>query len=378
MPVKEIGDPRLQALFGASDPRDGGVQPKVRLPSKGLPPLAIAVIGLVLAIFLFVVLNARRTHQSEPATQETRSDGAASGWATPPPLYIPPAEQPTYAPPAIEEKPAPLPAPMAHPIVQAAPAPTPAPVQVIQPAPLPTPPVPERTSSGAPLVIDTGGSSATSTPVSGGGGRAGTSPTGSSTTEPVVRMRASALANRSMTVPQGYLIPAVLETGFDSTKPGFARAIVSRDVRGFDGKNVLIPRGSRLIGEYQSAIGQSQNRAVITWTRLMRPDGMTIEMQSPAVDTVGRGGVPASVNSHFFARLGNALLQSTFQIGQLLAGRNAVTGPVVVVSGSAASAATQASAPVANYVPTLKVAPGKSINIFVAQDLDFSAAGGAR
>jgi type IV secretion system protein VirB10 len=378
MPVKEIGDPRLQALFGASDPRDGGVQPKVRLPSKGLSPLAIAVIGLVLAILLFVVLNARRTHQSEPATQETRSDGAASGWSTPPPLYIPPAQQPTYATPPLEEKPAPLPAPVAAPTVQTRPAPTPLPVQVIQPAPLPTPPVPERTSSGAPLVIDTGGSSATSSPVSGGGGRAGSSPTGSSTTEPVVRMRASALANRSMTVPQGYLIPAVLETGFDSTKPGFARAIVSRDVRGFDGKNVLIPRGSRLIGEYQSAIGQSQNRAVITWTRLMRPDGMTIEMQSPAVDTVGRGGIPASVNSHFFAKLGNALLQSTFQIGQLLAGRNAVTGPVVVVSGSAASAATQAAAPVANYVPTLKVAPGKSINIFVAQDLDFSAAGGGR
>ena len=100
-------------------------------------------------------------------------------------------------------------------------------------------------------------------------------------------MRASALANRSMTVPQGYLIGAVLETAFDSTKPGFARAIVSRDVRGFDGKNVLIPRGSRLIGEYKSAAGQGQNRAVISWTRLIRPDGMTIEMDAPAVDTVG-------------------------------------------------------------------------------------------
>jgi type IV secretion system protein VirB10 len=177
-----------------------------------------------------------------------------------------------------------------------------------------------------------------------------------------------------MTVPQGYLIPAVLETGFDSTKPGFARAIVSRDVRGFDGKNVLIPRGSRLIGDYQSAIGQGQNRAVITWTRLIRPDGMTIALDSPAADTVGRGGVAASVDSHFFARLGNALLQSSFAIGQALSGR-AVTGPVVVLQGSSANAATQLAPPPANLAPTLKIRPGKSISIFVARDLDFSAAG---
>jgi type IV secretion system protein VirB10 len=191
------------------------------------------------------------------------------------------------------------------------------------------------------------------------------------------RMRASALANRSMTVPQGYLIPAVLETGFDSTKPGFARAIVTRDVRGFDGKNVLIPRGSRLVGQYQAAVAQGQNRAVITWTRLIRPDGMTITMDSPAVDTVGRGGVAASVNTHFLARLGDSFLQTTVQLGQVLAGRS-VTGPVVVLQGNAAAAASQAVAPSAGYVPTLRVPPGKTISVFVAHDLDFSAAGGAR
>ena len=372
MPVKEIGDPRLAALFGANDPREAGVRPTVRLPRKGLPTIAIAAIMLALALLLFLVLNARRTAQPQPSVSARPADGEASAWAAPPPLYIPPVAQPTVAPqPAEQPKPAEIvasPAPAPAPRTIPAPAPTP----IAQVLPAPSPPPPQRVSSGAPLVIDTGS-----------GANGGTSSQSGSTStlgegaQPVSRMRASAFANRSMTVPQGTLIPAVLETGFDSTKPGFARAIVSQDVRGFDGRNVLVPRGSRLVGDYRSAVAQGQNRAIIIWTRLIRPDGMTITLDSPAVDPLGRGGIPASVNTHFLARLGNALLQSTFAVGQALAGR-AVTGPVVVLQGNATNAVAPIAAPVTDYTPTLKVRPGKSISIFVAHDLDFTAAGSAR
>jgi type IV secretion system protein VirB10 len=374
MPVTEIGDPRLQALFGANDPRDAGVRPAVRLPSRGVPAAVMAICALVIGVLLFMVLNERRTRQSEPSIQARPADSAASAWAAPPPLYVPPVPQPTYEPaPLPEQRPAPpqVPTTAPAPLTRTAMPPT---APTVQPTPqiiaLPAaPPPPQRVSSGSPLVIDTGNAATLTT--------TGGSLSGSEAISAVTRVRASAFANRSMTVPQGYLIPAVLETGFDSTKPGFARAIVSRDVRGFDGKNVLIPRGSRLVGEYKSAVGQSQKRAIITWTRLIRPDGMTIVMDSPAVDTLGRGGVPASVNTHFLAKLGDALLQTTFGIGQALAGR-AVTGPVVVLSGNTTTTASQAIAPRSEYTPTLKVAPGKSISVFVAHDLDFSTTAAAR
>jgi type IV secretion system protein VirB10 len=370
MPVTDIGDPRLQALFGAPDPRDTGVRPTVRLPGRGLPPMIIAFGALVLALLLFLFLDARRTNQVEPSVRARVPDGATTAWEAPPPLYIPVVPAPVSAPPAPEpeaktSKPAVVPAP--------APAPQPAPPQALY-APQPmvaqvAAPQP-RVSSGAPLVLDNGGAGAASSAPASGSNLA-------SPGQSVTRMRASGLANRSMTVPQGYLIRAVLETGFDSTKPGFARAVVSQDVRGFDGQNVLIPRGSRLIGIYRSETAQGQKRATITWTRLMRPDGMTIAMDSPAVDTVGRGGVAASVNTHFFQRLGDALLQTTVGIGGALAQRS-VTGPIVVVSGGATNAAGQVAAPTTNYAPTLSVPPGRSISVFVAHDLDFSAAGSAK
>ena len=87
---------------------------------------------------------------------------------------------------------------------------------------------------------------------------------------------------------QGTLIPAVLETAIDTDLPGYVRAVVSRDVRSFDGSKVLIPRSSRLIGQYKSGLADGQTRAYVIWSRLIRPDGVSVALGSPAVDFSGR------------------------------------------------------------------------------------------
>jgi type IV secretion system protein VirB10 len=228
------------------------------------------------------------------------------------------------------------------------------------------PPPPPLAGSGAPLAIDNVAAPSGQPPV------LGVTPFPAASELPSGdRVRASGIANRSMTVAQGSLIPAVLETGLDSTKPGFVRAIVSRDVRAFDGKNVLIPRGSHLIGEYKSAVARDQNRAIITWTRLVRPDGITIDLDSPGTDIVGRGGVAASANSHFLASFADKVVRLTTDVGRAIAA-GALAGPLVLLPGN--NGASQVGGPPAR-VPTLKVPPGRSISVFVAHDLDFSAAG---
>ncbi|MEE4315823.1 MAG: TrbI/VirB10 family protein, partial [Erythrobacter sp.] len=80
--------------------------------------------------------------------------------------------------------------------------------------------------------------------------------------------QARAMTNPSTTVTEGTLIPAILETAINTDVPGYVRAVVSQDVRSFDGKRVLIPRSSRLIGQYQSGVQQGQKRAYVIWTDL--------------------------------------------------------------------------------------------------------------
>jgi len=191
------------------------------------------------------------------------------------------------------------------------------------------------------------------------------------------RTRAGVLANRSTTVAQGTVIPAVLETALDSTRAGLARAIVQRDIRGFDGTKVLIPRGSRLIGEYHSEVQPGQNRAMVNWFRLIRPDGTTISIGSPAGDPLGRAGIRANVNSHFFQRFAGAILQSALDIGVALAASQADNSGVLFVPGALQNGAAQIVQP-QQITPTLTVRQGTSISIFVARDLDFTGAGARR
>jgi type IV secretion system protein VirB10 len=185
------------------------------------------------------------------------------------------------------------------------------------------------------------------------------------------RAFAERLANPATTIPKGTLIQAVLETAIDSNRPGFARAIVSRDVIGFDGSRVLIPKGSKLFGEYKADLAQGQNRALVEWQRLTRPDGVLIELDSPSADPLGRAGIKGKVNSHFFARFGGAILQSVLDVGVQVAARRA-SGDAVIILPPGTTEGMVARRP-EEIKPTLTVKHGTAVSVFVMRDLDFTA-----
>lgn len=177
------------------------------------------------------------------------------------------------------------------------------------------------------------------------------------------------LSNPGSTVTQGTLIAAVLETAINTDVPGYVRALVSRDVRSFDGSQVLIPRSSRLIGQYKSGLAAGQTRAYVIWTRLIRPDGVSVTLDSPGVDFSGQAGLPGKVNSHFMKRFGSALLLSV--VGGLSA--IGTGGASIIAGGGGQSAASVAAGHDGAISPTIRVAQGEPIRIFTARDLDFSS-----
>ena len=197
------------------------------------------------------------------------------------------------------------------------------------------------------------------------------------TTAEPERSKATIIRNTRETIPQGVLIPGVMETALNSDLPGFARAVISRDVRGFDGSTVLIPRGSRVIGQYKSAAAQGQSRAFVIWTRIIRPDGASIQIASSGTDSLGRAGLDGKVDRHFFEQFSGAILLTVLDAGVTsLAGQPSTQ--VVIGSSTGASGLGAAAITPTQISPTIKVPQGAPIRIFVARDLDFTPVGPAR
>ena len=187
--------------------------------------------------------------------------------------------------------------------------------------------------------------------------------------------RASNLGDLSNVITEGTVIAAVLETALNSDLPGYVRAVVTRDVKGFDGKRVLVPRGSRLIGQYKSGVALGQSRTFVIWTRLIRPDGATIELSSPATDGVGRGGLEGDVDTHFFERFGGAILLTLLNIGGAAVTDSSDTSIVIASTRAGVDAGASSLTSGMNIGPTVTVPQGSPVRVFVSQDLDFSTVG---
>ncbi|MCK5748840.1 MAG: TrbI/VirB10 family protein, partial [Oricola sp.] len=169
---------------------------------------------------------------------------------------------------------------------------------------------------------------------------------------------ATRISDPSRVAPQGTIIAGVLETAINSDLPGYARAVVSEDIRSLDNRNVLIPRGSRLIGQYRSGLAIGESRAFVIWTRLLTPDGVSIELASPATDTLGRAGLPGKVNRHFFQRFGSAILLSVIDVGASALVYDSNSAIVIGSSSEAQALAAQALSQQMNIPPTVKVKQG--------------------
>lgn len=203
---------------------------------------------------------------------------------------------------------------------------------------------------------------------------------------------ATQVSNLNTTILQGKIIHAILETAINSDLPGTLRAIVSRDTYAESGRTVMIPKGSRLIGTYNTGIARGQRRVLIIWTRMIRPDGLDIMIGSPGIDSLGRGGVEGIVDNKYTEMFSAAVLTSLVTIGTAAAGdaldSNGSTTTTTNANGTTTTGTTTGSAVqggvsslgnvgtqiVNSFLdlrPTITIDQGTQINVFVNRDLIF-------
>ena len=284
------------------------------------------------------------------------------------------------------EPPLPPATPISLPIIRPPPT-APAPPIPTQQTPIPSlaqqpPPDPLAKARHAPLLaFNSNGSAAPSPGTRGPVGEEGAArPTATQASElatrlqatPVRAVGATVLPHQPYLLTKGTTIPCVLQTAIDSTLPGFVTCKLPQDIIGKTGIT-LLDRGTLVVGETQGGMQQGQSRLFVLWTRAETPNGVVINLDSPAADPLGRTGFDGEVQTHFWARLGGALLLSVVQ-GGLQAGVAAVSpqGSTNINTGSIDSVAAESLRNSVNIRPTLTKNQGELVSIFVARDLDFN------
>ena len=207
----------------------------------------------------------------------------------------------------------------------------------------------------------------------------------------VERVEATRIGDLRRTIAQGRIIQATTESALNTDLPAPIRAIVSRDTYGEAGTVPLIPKGSRLIGSYNTSLASGQTRVFVVWTRVIRPDGVDVALGSPLVDAIGQAGVSGQVDNKFQEVFSRSILSSIVNIG-LAIGSDAISGGSTTSTSNGTGSTTTGDAATTattyalnrlgsstdsfiqkflNVKPTILIDQGTPVNVFVNKDLVF-------
>ncbi|TIW14984.1 MAG: TrbI/VirB10 family protein, partial [Mesorhizobium sp.] len=180
----------------------------------------------------------------------------------------------------------------------------------------------------------------------------------------------------------GAVIPAALITGIRSDLPGQISAQVTENV--YDsptGRSLLIPQGTRVIGQYDSAIGPGQRRVLLVWNRLIFPDGRSIVLErQPGADAEGYAGLEDGVDYHWGELFKAAALSTVLSVGAQAGSSDQDSDLVRALRSGASDSVSQVGQQVVQrqlaFAPTLMIRPGFPVRVLVTRDLALEPYGG--
>lgn len=186
------------------------------------------------------------------------------------------------------------------------------------------------------------------------------------------------------TLQAGTTIPAMLFSGINTDAPGQVTAQVTADVYDtLSQRNVLIPVGSRLLGEYEGG-GAESGRIAVTFRTLILPNGDAYDIGSSmvAVDGAGYNGITGKVHRHTMRQISAGMFSSAIAaLGSLASGdsssQNSYTGGQIAMQGAMAnlinSTSQLFSKAAGGIKPTVTIEPGYQFTIYVKQPITFAS-----
>jgi len=180
----------------------------------------------------------------------------------------------------------------------------------------------------------------------------------------------------------GAVISAALITGIRSDLPGQITAQVIENV--YDsptGRILLMPQGTRLIGQYDNGVGFGQRRVLLVWNRLIMPNGRSIILErQPGADAEGYAGLEDGVDYHWWELAKAAALSTILSVGAEAGTSGQDSDIVRALRQGASQSVSQTGQQIVgrqlNIAPTLTIRPGFPVRVIVTHDLVLEPYGG--
>lgn len=189
--------------------------------------------------------------------------------------------------------------------------------------------------------------------------------------------RAGYTGSRDFLILRGTTIDCGLRGNLDTTVPGMVSCVTTRPTWSDNMRVILIDAGSKVTGFVQSAPAQGQARVFVTWQRIQTPQGVIIDVDSPATDAEGTAGIAGTVNNHWWARFGGGFsLSLVSDLGQALANSQnsgSSTVSLQTTSNTSESMIGEVLKASVNIPPTITANRAQRVTIAVIRDLDFSS-----
>jgi type IV secretory pathway VirB10-like protein len=193
--------------------------------------------------------------------------------------------------------------------------------------------------------------------------------------------RVAAPASKNV-LQAGAVIAAALITGIRSDLPGQITAQVTENV--YDsptGKILLVPQGTRVIGQYDSGVGFGQRRILLVWNRLIFPNGRSIVLErQPGADAEGYAGLEDGVDYHWGELFKAAALSTLLSVGAESGSSSGESDIVRALRNGASNSISQTGQQIVqrqlNIAPTLTIRPGFPVRVIVTRDLVLEPYGG--
>lgn len=189
----------------------------------------------------------------------------------------------------------------------------------------------------------------------------------------LIVQQAEQMMDPDRTLAQGSVVQAALQVAINSDLPGNVIAVVSEPVPSFAGNNILIPRGSRLFGSYNAGIDAGQKRILIAWSRILTPDGHSMQISAVGGDRLGRSGVTGFIDTKFGERFGGAALISVIGAAPSIAASRVdsetTSDTLVAITEDLEDATGTVIAEQLSRKPTIYIDQGNSVTVLVDRDV---------